>query len=127
MMKTNQDLSTNPKDLVGKTKVDLALVPPASLIEQARAMQNGARKYGAYNWREKKVLSMIYLSAAKRHLDAWLDGEELSSDAQIHHLGHALACIGILVDAMHNGNLIDNRPTPGPAARLLEEYTEEEQ
>ena len=119
---TKKSLPPNPKDLIGIRKVNLALVPPSSLIEQARAMENGAEKYGAYNWREFPVQAMIYLSAAQRHLADWLDGEENSSDANVHHLGHALACIGILVDAMHSGNLIDNRPLPGPAAKLLERY-----
>ena len=112
----------NPKDLIGLTKVDLSLVPPASLIEQARAMENGAIKYGAYNWREHPVLARVYLSAAQRHLADWLDGEEIAEDSGVHHLGHALACIGIIVDAMHTGNLIDNRPLPGPASKLFDLY-----
>lgn len=116
----------NPKDLIGLTKVDLSLVPPASLIEQARAMEDGESKYGAYNWREHPVLARVYLSAASRHLAKWLDGEEIDTSSGVHHLGHALACVGIIVDAMHTGNLIDNRPLPGPAPRLLDFYTKKD-
>jgi hypothetical protein len=73
--------TTNPKDRLGMLKPDLALLPPAGSIEQARAQQDGARKYGAYNWRLNNVRAMIYISAAKRHLDCFLDGEDYSRDS----------------------------------------------
>jgi dATP/dGTP diphosphohydrolase len=113
---------TNPKDLIGATKVNLFAIPPASLIYEALAMQDGAAKYGAYNWREKKVQASIYLSATMRHLLAWLDGEECAADSGRPHLAHAKACLGILIDALETGNLIDDRPTHGVAASLLERY-----
>jgi len=115
---------TNPKDLVGMKKVPLSLIPPASKIYQAMAMKDGAIKYNAYNWREKKVKFMIYLDAVQRHLDALLDGEDNASDSGLPHLAHALACLGILVDAKESGNLIDDRPKPGPAPKLLEQFKE---
>lgn len=113
---------TNPKDALGIKKVRLSLVPAASKIYQALAMQNGAVKYGAYNWRAKKVIACIYIDAAMRHLEQWLDGEELASDSGVPHLGHALASIGIVVDALETGNLIDDRPSPGTASALIEQY-----
>src|SRR5271165_3616889 len=92
----NMSEGINPKDLIGSKKVALALVPPASTIYQALAMENGAIKYGAYNWRKNKVQAMVYLNAAKRHIDSWLDGEEVAADSGVPHLGHAMACLGIL-------------------------------
>jgi hypothetical protein len=109
----------NPKDRIGATKPDLSLVPPAGVIHEALAMEDGARKYGPYNWREKKVKARVYIAACKRHLDSYLDGEEHAEDSGAHHLGHARACLGILLDAKETGNLIDDRPKPGPAALLL--------
>jgi len=32
--------------------------------------------------------------------------------------------MGILLDAEATGNLIDDRPTPGPAGKLIEQLTE---
>lgn len=113
----------NPKDLIGVTKPNLALIPPAAMLHEAMAMGNGAEKYGAYNWRQKKVRAMIYIAAAQRHLASYLDGEEVASDSGVHHLGHARACLGIILDAMETGNLIDDRPTPGAAAALIERLT----
>lgn len=113
----------NPKDRIAASKVDLSLVPPASIIHEAMAMENGAKKYNAYNWREKKVRARVYIAAALRHLLEYLDGGEFSGDTQppVHHLAHAKACCGILLDALETGNLVDDRPIThtNPAARLL--------
>lgn len=116
-------LGTNPKDLLGIKKVQLNLVPASSIIYQALAMEDGAKKYGPYNWRSNKVIASIYVAAAMRHLQQWYDqGEELASDSQKPHLGHALACIGIIVDALETGNLSDDRPVPGAASTLIAKW-----
>lgn len=115
-------LGINPKDLLGLKKTRLSLVPPSSTIYQALAMEDGAKKYGPYNWRENAVIASIYVDAAKRHIDAWFDGEEFAPDSGKPHLGHALACLGIIVDALETGNLKDDRPLPGAAAKLLARF-----
>lgn len=112
-------LGMNPKDRLGLKKVRLSLVPPSSIIYQALAMEDGAVKYGPYNWRDNKVIASIYIDAAMRHLQSYFDGEECASDSKKPHLGHALACIGIIVDAYETGNLVDDRPKAGPASRLI--------
>ena len=109
----------NPKTILGLKKSPLHLVPPVAIAHTAQAFGDGAAKYGPYNWRDNKVSSSIYVSAAKRHLDSWFDGEDKSSDANVHHLGHAIACLAIILDAEATGNLIDDRPTPGAMARVL--------
>jgi hypothetical protein len=115
-------LGTNPKDLLGQKKVALNLVPPSSIIYQALAMEDGARKYGPYNWRTNKVILSIYVAAAMRHIMAYYDGEEVAKDSQKPHLAHALACLGIIVDAKETGNLVDDRPVAGAAGNLIEKY-----
>jgi broad-specificity NMP kinase len=80
------------------------------LLHGAHAMMDGAKKYGPYNWRDKKVQADIYVDAALRHLMDWFEGQECASDSHVHHLGHALACCAILLDAQANDSLIDNRP-----------------
>lgn len=104
---------------MGIKKVPLHLVPPVAVAHCAMAFADGATKYGPYNWREKTVSSSIYISAAKRHLDAWFDGEECSRDANVHHLGHVMACMAILIDAQSIGRLNDDRPLPGGMADLI--------
>lgn len=115
--------STNPKDKFGKLKVSLTAIPPAAKVHFALAMMDGAGKYGPYNWRTKTVSARVYLDACQRHLDAYFDGEQNAPDSKVHHLGHAMACLGIIVDAEATGKLVDDRPPPGAAARLLAEFT----
>lgn len=113
----------NPKDLIGVKKPRLDLVPAALDIHASMAMANGAEKYGPFNWREKPVRASIYIAAARRHLAAWFDGEDTASDSGVHHLGHAAACLAILLDAQATGNLVDDRPPHGAAGPLIEELT----
>lgn len=112
----------NPKSIQGMEKVNLFLVPPVAIAHEARAMEDGARKYGPYNWRGNSVAASVYLAAAKRHIDSWLDGEENAADSGVHHLGHARACLGILLDALETGNLIDDRPSKGAASAVFSRY-----
>ncbi len=116
---------TNPKDLVGIKKPRLSLIPPAGLVYAAMALANGAEKYGSYNWRDKKIQSMIYLEACMRHVLSYQDGEDNARDSGLSHLAHALACLLILIDAKESGCIIDNRPKPGAMADLIERYTKE--
>jgi hypothetical protein len=105
-----QETTTNPKDIEGKKRVPLHLIPNAGLVHTAMAMQEGANKYQPYNWRDKKVSFSVYVSAAKRHLGKFFDREDLDSESGVHHLGHAAACCMILLDAMASDSFIDDRP-----------------
>lgn len=117
----------NPKDALGMKKVSFTKFPPAALAHGAHAMMNGASKYGPYNWRGNAVVASIYLDACMRHLNAWFDGEETAEDSGVHHLGHAMACMGIILDAQETGNLIDDRPVGNQGAynRLVSRLNEQ--
>lgn len=104
----------NPKTRFGIKKTPLHLVPPAAVKAEAEAFADGANKYGPYNWREKGVSASVYIAACKRHLDDWWDGQQRASDSGVHHLGHARACLAIIIDAETFGNLNDDRPIPMP-------------
>ena len=93
-------------------------VPPVAIAHESCAMLDGDLKYGFRNWRQNDVQARIYIDACKRHLDSWLEGEECADDSGVHHLGHARACLGILLDAQENGNLIDNR-VKGPFPKVI--------
>lgn len=102
-------LTTNPKDLLGDKKVPVGAVCSVAILHESCAMLDGELKYGYRNWRDKKVRARVYIDAARRHLDAWEEMEEYAPDSGVHHLGHARACLGILLDAQETGNLIDDR------------------
>lgn len=112
----------NPKQAIGEAKCPLHLVPPALTIGVAEAMADGARKYGAYNFRDSKIKCSVYTAAILRHLFAYMDGEENAKDSGVHHLKHAAACIALMLDSQSTGTFVDDRPAPGKSAELLEEY-----
>lgn len=115
----------NPKDLIGATKPDLSLVPPAAMLHIASAMMDGAVKYGPYNWRGNPVKARVYVAAAMRHFQQFLDGEDIDPISKVHHLGHAGACVAILLDARETGNLADDRPTPGAAGDMIRRWDQD--
>lgn len=104
--------SANPKDSIGSTKVSISKFPVIATIMGSMAMMDGAEKYGPYNWRDKPVIASIYYDAAMRHWMTWYEGQEEATDSKVHHLGHAIACAAIILDAQAHGNLIDDRPIP---------------
>jgi hypothetical protein len=113
-------LGPNPKDSLGIKKVSITKLPMVGIAHGSHAMMYGADKYGPYNWRDNAVIASIYIDATMRHLMAWFDQkEELAQDSGVHHLGHVLANMAILLDAQETGNLIDDRPHSGKAAEVL--------
>lgn len=103
---------SNPKSKYGIAKDPLHLIPPEGLIHEAGAFRQGAEKYGAYNWRQNSVAASVYYAAALRHLTQWWEGQDLDPESGAHHLGHARACLAIVLDAGKWDKLIDDRPLP---------------
>lgn len=103
---------SDPKAIHAEKKPQLHLNPAAGSEAQARALELGASKYGAFNWRRNKVNLTTYLSAMKRHIDQIMDGQDLDDESGVHHLGHVMAGCGIVLDAMRHGTLVDDRVNP---------------
>jgi hypothetical protein len=120
----SEALPGNPKDLVGSSKPQLHLVPPSALIHMAKVFELGAKKYGPYNWRDNAVNLTVYISAAMRHLASLLDGQTIDPESGEPHAAHVADCMAIIMDASDTGNLIDDRPKPGPAAELIANLTQ---
>jgi hypothetical protein len=116
--------TTNPKDALGLRKPPLRLIPAPALLYLSRVMGLGAVKYGPYNWRGKPVRFTVYLEAAMRHILSALDGENIDPESHMPPEAHAMACMAIILDARATGNLIDDRPPPGAAEKLIAELTQ---
>lgn len=101
--------TTNPKDLLGQEKLPLHLWPASATYMGALALFEGYSKYGRMNWRASEVSASVYVAALKRHMEAWFEGQDDAPDSGLPHLGHALACLAILVDAQTQGTLVDDR------------------
>lgn len=111
---------TNPKDRIATTRLDLSLFPATAKIYGALAMTEGDLKYGGYNYRTLGVKASIYYAATNRHLDKWFNGEWADQKTGVPHLASALACIGVLIDAIECEKLNDDRPPKCDVATLLD-------
>lgn len=111
----------NPKQAYGDTKVPLHLFPMPAIALGAMGMLEGRQKYGQDNVRAAPVEAMTYVRAAMSHIFLYAEGEWLPNDSLVPHLGLALSCIGILIDAHYAGSLIDNRKFPGGYAKAIAE------
>jgi len=100
----------NPKDRAGAKKPSLSNLPLAVLYQVSLALYEGARKYGPWNWRSESVDTMIYVDAAKRHLDWYTAHEDIDPDSGLHHVDKAIAGLMVLSDAIKHGCATDTRP-----------------
>lgn len=115
---------TNPKTIYGQAKPSIGLIPGTALLHIADAFADGAKKYGPANWRSDPVSTSTYINAAYRHIMAYFDGREASADdSGSHHLGHAAACLCIIMDAEEQGTLVDDRPPSGKSPELIKRLT----
>lgn len=96
-------IDNNVKTAAATAKPRTSAVPTVGIFALGAAMQNGADKYGRFNWRDTTVSASVFYDAIQRHLMAWQSGEDYADDSGIHHLAHAMAGCAILLDAkLHN-------------------------
>lgn len=113
---------TNPKDAAATTRLDFSVWPETASAYGALAMTEGDYKYGGYNYRVVGVQASVYISALRRHIAKWQNGEDNDPVTGVPHLANALACIGVLIDAKEAGVLVDDRPPKVDMGRLLKEF-----
>lgn len=92
-------------------KVRLELIPAAAMREEAKALDHGNRKNGRkpFNWRKSRVSARDQVGGSLRHIGLFMEGVDYDAASLAHHLGHARARLGIILDALHHGKLIDDR------------------
>lgn len=100
---------TNPKDAIGSTKLPVHLFPFSAIAYGCIGLLNGALKYGRMNWRAAGIRPTVYFDALNRHMNAWMEGEEVDPDDKVHHLMAAQATLAILIDAHASGTMVDDR------------------
>jgi hypothetical protein len=110
---------TNPKDIIGSSKLPLSLFPTTAIAMGCIGMLNGALKYGTSNYRVMGIRASIYIDALLRHVIAWNEGEECDPDDGVPHLAAALACLAILVDARAADKMVDDRKIAGGYHKLV--------
>jgi hypothetical protein len=113
------DHNLNPKDAIGRTKASVWAVPPTAVLYMGAALQDGAGKYGLFNWRDSAIDIGIYFDALFRHMCEFRDGEILDEKSKLPHMAHIAANAAIILDAMESGNYHLDMGSPGPVARTL--------
>ena len=91
-------------------KPDMTLLPRAGKEEIAKAFMYGQKLYGRKNYLKGMEWTRL-LAAAERHVTAFNDGEDFADDSKVHHLGHAGACIMMLLEYYTKKIGTDNRKT----------------
>lgn len=85
IFKSQSDGSAGKKNDQGKPRMDL--LPMDALLEVARVLAFGAKKYGDRNW--EKGLDLDRLRAAQmRHDAANVMGESLDAESNLPHIAH---------------------------------------
>lgn len=89
-------------------KPSLSLIDKTALVELARVLDFGAKKYAAHNWRGGIKWSRI-LDSAMRHLQAFNDGEDLDPETGLSHVAHAMCNCMFLLNYIQNHKELDDR------------------
>lgn len=119
---TTDTKPSNPKDIIGVTKLPLDLVPDTLVAYTALSFLEGCLKYGKFNWRITGVRASVYIAAMRRHLMKYNNGEWADSKTLIPHLASVIACAGIILDASVCGKLVDDRPPMHPTSELIDSF-----
>ena len=102
-------------------RVPLKLVCPAGVAHEAQAMREGLLKYGYASFlnEDVKMTMLDCIGAAERHLEKLKAGIDYDPSGA-HHAGHARAMLGILLECMEQGKLVDDRHPAHTKDRYIE-------
>ena len=103
----SQDTGDEKKLDYGKPPI--ALVPSSGVIEIAKVLAFGARKYSPNGWRITPLEWSRLISAADRHMLAFKNGEDNAADSGLSHLAHAACNLFFLMEYMETHPENDDR------------------
>ena len=95
-------------DRYNNGKPKWSLVPQSSLLPMVRVLEFGATKYEPFNWTKGLSITEI-CESLKRHLDAFMEGEDNDSDSGLSHIGHIQCNALFLSWMMENRKDLDDR------------------
>lgn len=78
-------------------KPPMALLSGAALVEIAKVLEFGSKKYDSWNWKGGFKWSRL-ASAVLRHIFSWLSGEDKDPETGLSHLAHASCGLMFLLD-----------------------------
>ncbi len=90
----------------GKPRTDL--LDTYALLEVAKVLEFGARKYAPWNWAKGIEFSRLQ-GATLRHLLAFQGGEDIDPESGLPHLAHAMCCLMFLLSMTQRHPELDDR------------------
>lgn len=91
-----------------ENKPKWSLVPQSSLLPMVEVLEFGAKKYAPHNWRKGLSITEI-CESLKRHLDAFMEGEDLDPESGLSHIGHIQCNALFLSYMMEHKKELDDR------------------
>jgi hypothetical protein len=95
-----------------KGKPRLSLVPPSLRRAVARVIYKSSEeaggKYPMHNWRKGMPMTEV-ADSLQRHMDLWLEGENLDKETQLHHFDHIACNIAFLIEYLATHPEFDDR------------------
>jgi len=107
----------DPKQSQATKKMQFDAIPISLLLHAQPGNQNGADKYGVYNWltlADGAMSMSTYLNALQRHLLLFRAGQDVTSDTGIHNLDSMISGLAVLRDAMLFNKVNDDRVKLSP-------------
>lgn len=92
-------------------KIRTDLLPVNPIMDIAKVLTFGAKKYADRNWERGIAWNRVY-GALQRHLMAWWGGQNCDPETGLSHLSHAGCCIMFLMEFEQTHRELDNRPKP---------------
>lgn len=82
-------------------KPRMDLLPPRAIVDVAKVLTFGAKKYAPGNWKHVENAEERYMAAALRHLMAHQAGELTDPESGLSHLSHATTCLLFIQELSH--------------------------
>ena len=89
-------------------KPEVGLISTRAIIEEAKVMTFGKKKYGDHNWRKGIAWSRC-INALFRHALAYNNGEDLDPETGLSHLAHIRCCAAFLLEFEQTRKDLDDR------------------
>ncbi len=103
-----------------KEKPRLDLIPPTAILEVAKTLTYGVRKYqDSYNYLRGGMSANQFISACYRHLNKFQQSEDVDLESGHLHLAHACANLLMLLEGMAKNKIVDDRYRNSPVVEDL--------
>ena len=84
------------------------LISSKAMVELAKVLTFGAKKYASHNWRQGLEWSRV-IAAIMRHTTAYNDGETLDPETGLSHMAHVLCEAMFLLEFEQTHPELDDR------------------